>query len=181
MNKMQNFKIASVAALLGAWACSAQAGLDGSTVDVAAYYPSSSSIYQDGGVTTVGATVEYPYGTFPSYNGDISVDVTDTQMIISNPQGTSFLSAAFNGFILTVLSGPTITSATVDGSSAFDPTALTVVGGDEILVNFEGVTESGGDSVIDFTTAAASTPDGGLTVAMLGSVMAGLGLIRRKL
>src|ERR1700694_2258468 len=81
------------------------AGLIGSSVDVAAYYPNQSSVLVDGGVTVVGSGVEYPQGSFPSYSSSISIDLTDNQILISlNSLSTSFNPAAFNGFGITALS-----------------------------------------------------------------------------
>jgi len=83
MSKMHEIRIASVAVLFAAWSYSAQAQLDGSTINVSAYYPDTSSVYQNGGNTVVSGSTEYPTGSFPSYNPTWSVDVTDNQMIIT--------------------------------------------------------------------------------------------------
>ena len=177
---MKKMKISAVVAILAACACSAQAQLDGSTVNVSTYYPTSSSLWEAGPNVVVTGSTEYPTGSFPAYNAAFSVDVTDNQLIIINPDGTGYDSGSFNGFVLTIVSGPTITSATVDGSSAYAPVSLSVVGGDQIFVNNAGISAPGGEEIIDINTGSSSVPDGGLTIAMLGSAMTVLAFIRRK-
>ena len=185
MNRLNQIKIASVGAILAVGTCLAQAsgGLDGSLVNVSAYYPTTSSVYDAGGNTVVTGAVEYPTGSFPYYNPGWQVDITDTQIIISDAGGFGFpyAGAPFNGWVLTILSGPVITSAAVDPSSQFDPVGISIVGGNQLFLNYSGVGGEGVESsIIDINSGPVSTPDGGLTVAMLGAVMSGLALIRRK-
>jgi hypothetical protein len=176
MSKMLKTKIVSMTALLGAWTCSA-VGLDGSSVDLAAYYPDSSSVYEDGGVTTVSGSDVY---TFPSYAPGWTVAVTDNQLIVTAGYTSTFTPATFNGWVLTDLSGPGILSAVTDASSQFDPVGITIAGDDQLFLNYQDVPiVLGQTSVIDINSSSA--PDGGLTVAMLGSAMVGLGLIRQRL
>src|SRR4051812_43000451 len=114
----------------------AHASLIGATVDVSANYPTATSIFSDGGPATVSAAVEYPTGTFATYNSSFSVDVAGQSFTLSSPGGTSFTGASFNGFVLTVLSGPAILSATLDASSTPPgPVSITLVGNNRVEVN----------------------------------------------
>jgi hypothetical protein len=140
----------------------ATAGLIGATVDVGAYYPTSSSLFVDGGNQVVSSSIEYPSGSFAPFNGDVQIDVTDTQLILTcDSVCFPFGSADFNGYILKVVSGPAILSATVDGSSDFSPVGLSVVNGNEIDLNFEGVKapKSGVVSSIIDIDSAFPTPE----------------------
>jgi hypothetical protein len=164
--------------LLTACYGTAHAGLIGATVDVGAYDPTSSSLFKDGGITTVSGAIEYPSGSFAGYNSSWQIDITDTQLILTDAapsNGFPFASAAFNGFILTVLSGPTLVSASVDPSSAFSP-VISIVGGNELLLNYQGVTGSGAvSSIIDITTGASSVPEPATWLTVLTSGMGLLG------
>jgi hypothetical protein len=128
----------------------------------------------------VSAAVEYPAGSFPSYDPTLSIDITDTQLIITTPLGVSFTPASFNGFLLTIISGPSIVSAVADSSSQYKPVGISIVGGDQLYLNYEGVDFVGSSSSIIDINSGNSIPDGGLTLAMLGTAMTGLSLIRRK-
>ena len=48
MSNLHQLKIASVTALLAVWTGSTQAGLLGSSINVSAYYPDSSTLYKAG-------------------------------------------------------------------------------------------------------------------------------------
>jgi hypothetical protein len=136
-------------------ATAAYAQLTGATVNVSAYYPDSMSVYHDPGNVVVSAAVEYPSGSYPSYNPSWEVDVSADQLMIKDATSTGFpfQPADFNGFILEVLSGPTILSAAADPSSGFFPVSLSVVGGTKILANFQGVTGGPGalSSIVNIT------------------------------
>jgi hypothetical protein len=145
--------LTAIAAMLPA--ASLQAGLSGSTVEVSAYYPDSSTVFQAGGNVVVSGAIEYPTGSFPFYNPGWQVDVNDTQLLIEwNGGGEgSYGVASFNGWVLDVISGPTIVSATVNGASGFNPIGIQIVGGNQLFVNFSGVTYPlGTTSIIDITT-----------------------------
>jgi len=179
MNKTQKMAIAAAAVLLVAWTYSAQAGLDGATVNLSAYYPNSSSLFANGGNVVAPAT--YGTGFASSFSPGASAQVTDTQLIITqNLSATTYNPAAFDGWVLSIVSGATIVSASVDASSQVDPVSISIVGGDQLFLNYEGVTFPNGDSSIIDITTRASVPDGGLTLAMLGMAMTGLSFIRRK-
>ncbi len=72
------------AILFAALSSTAYAGLIGATVNVSANFPDPATVYADGGNQVVGAGVEYPAGIFAAYNSSWQVDITDTQMIVSN-------------------------------------------------------------------------------------------------
>jgi hypothetical protein len=155
----------------------AQAGLLGATVNVSGYYPDSDSLYLDPGDAVVSGAVEYPQGIYGSY-GSVAVDITDTQLIIDDQIGNAlpFADAEFNGFILRVLSGPQIATASVDPASNFSPVEVSVIDGD-LLLNFQGVSEKdspGRYSIINFTTVPEPGP--GL---LMGLGLVGLGLAGR--
>jgi hypothetical protein len=162
------------------------AGLLGSTVNVSAFFPDTSSLFSNGGDTTVSGAIEYPSGSFPTYNTTWQVDITDTQMIISDAGaqgGFPFGPATFNGFILTVLSGPVITSAVTDAASQFSPVDVTVVGGNEVEVNFEGVDASNATpltSIIDIETTSSVAVAEPTSLALIGVGLLGLGVLRRR-
>ena len=145
------FKIVSMAALAAVLiARSAQAGLFGSSVNISAYFPNTSTVFESGSNTTVSSAVEYPVDSFFHYDRFAQIDITDNQLIIKNTlnMDAPFNSATFNGWALTVLSGPTISSATLDPASQFTPVGITVVNGDQVFVNFEGLTQGAGTSAI---------------------------------
>jgi hypothetical protein len=157
---------------------SAQAGLNGDLVDVSAYYPDTSTLYSDGGVTTVGPSVEYPVGSFPAYQPTASVDLTNDQIIISGSFG-QFLSGTFNGFAIKVLSGSVITSDITDASSTLDPLSMTIVG-NTLWVNFEGIPTSGTTTgVIDVGTSSTAPEASTWAMMLAGFVSLGFAGYRK--
>jgi hypothetical protein len=182
--------LAAGIALLGQ-ALPVEAGLLGSTVDVSVLFPDQATLFLDAGNKVVGDQIEYPVGSFSSYNANLSVDITDTQIIVSlNGTDTLFSSATFNGLAITDLSG-SFASALGDGSSGFNPNNITIVG-NTLFLNFQGIpTSQAGDiSTIDIETAATTEPEPGttpttdvpepVTVALFGAGLVGLGLMRRR-
>src|SRR5438270_14098998 len=109
-------KIASLAAALAflGLCLPAHAGLIGSTVHVADYYPDLFSLIVDGGTTTVSNALEY------ADVHSFSVDITNNQLLIEwpGPGNVSFSGAAFNGLRFD-FTGVTITGATVNAGSTF--------------------------------------------------------------
>jgi hypothetical protein len=180
---MRNLQWFALALALLTGYSTARAGLIGATVDVGAYYPTSSSLYEDGGTTTVSGAIEYPQGTFADYNTSWQIDITDNQIIVTNAtaDGFPFGSATFNGFILTVLSGPTLVSASVDPSSAFSPFDISIVGGNQLLLNFQGVDAPNDviSSVINITSSG-SVPEPATWLTVLTCGMGLLGARRLK-
>jgi hypothetical protein len=138
----------AAAAVWMANASPARADLIGSTVDVAAFYPDTSTLFQDGGLKVVGPGIEYPTGTFSAYNPNISVDLSAAQIDISlNGTSTFFLNASFNGFIITDLSGIFL-SASIDAASGFSPVSIQI-SGNQLLLNYADLSASG-DSIMSY-------------------------------
>jgi hypothetical protein len=131
----------------------ANAQLTGSTVNVSCYFPNSLSLYDNGGNKVVSAAVEYPAGSFPIYNPAWAINVTDNQIVLNwtDPLPENFTFASFNGFILSVISGPVISGASVNPASGFSPFSLTVDGSNRVLVNYQNVNFSASSSIIDLT------------------------------
>jgi hypothetical protein len=160
------------------------AGLIDATVDVSANYPNVGTIYSDPGSRVVSNGIEYAAGSFANYNPTWQVDINDTQLILTNAEGGGFpfASASFNGFVLKVLNGPTILTATVDSSSGFSPISVSVVNGNEVDINYAGVTGSGTvvSSIIDFTFAPSVVPEPSSFVLVSLSAAMALGYAWRR-
>jgi hypothetical protein len=168
--------------VLLSWSGAADAGLLGATVNMSAYYPTAASLYDNGGNVVVSGGVEYPAGSFSLYNNSWQIDITDTQIIITDltSQGLPFSPATFNGWILHVVSGPDIVSATGDGASGFLPSAISVVNGD-LLLNFQGITgPAGSSSIINYSTEAVSVPEPA-SLAVFAFGLLALGQARRHM
>ena len=158
----------------------ASAGLLGATVNVSAYFPDAATLFYDPGNAVVGASVEYPQGSYPSYNDSWEVDVSDDRVKITDTLGVglSFAPAAFNGFILTVVSGPSIVSASIDAASTIVPVGVSVSGG-RLFMNFAGVSEQAfGSGIVTFVTGDVPVP-APATPALLGMGLVALGGRRR--
>jgi len=154
--RVQIAGIAAASLLIIFNAGEAKADLIGSSVDVTANFPSAMTIFADGGVKVVGSGVEYAVGSFAAYNPDFSIDLSGSQIIISNATGTTFSTAGFNGFVITDLSGAFQSVSANTALSNFLPVNLSV-SGNEIFVNYSGlVTPGQAVSVIDFTLARPS-------------------------
>lgn len=170
--------LAGAAAL--AVATPASAGLLGSTVNVSAYFPNDATVFEDPGDALVSGGVEYLSGSYPTYNSSWQVDVADTSINITDllSVGLPFTPAAFNGFVLTVVSGPAIASASINPASTIVPVSASVSGG-RLFINFSGVgAAAGGTAIVDFTTAGVPVP-APAALALFGLGLAALGLRRR--
>ena len=76
----------------------ASAGFMGFTIGVQTQYPTQGAVCCGSGVAVVGPGIEFPTGSFPSYNAHAFVDVSDLQIDYGQTAGTVYTSAAFNGF-----------------------------------------------------------------------------------
>jgi hypothetical protein len=113
------------------------------------------------------------------------VDVTDDQIILSNPlsSGGEFNPALFNGFILKVISGPAILTASLSGSSDFSPASITLLNGNEVQLNYAGVNIGNNpapQSVIVFTFAPNAVPEPSSLISGGIAGVLGLACIRRR-
>jgi hypothetical protein len=155
-------------ALFGAPSASQAATLTGATVDVEFFFPNLATSHCSLGSAVVGAGVEYPSecgGYAPN-----SIDVTATQVIFSSVIG--FSAGDFNGFVMSILSGPTVTSASYNAAlSTMSSTSLTF-DASSISFNFAGnIGQGGGTAVFDIGVAAVPLP------AALPLLAAGLGIL----
>lgn len=159
-------RFAVLAGLMSALA--AQAGMLGSTVSVDFFYPDTSVLYCGNGSAVVGAGVEYPSSC--SGFGPVKIDISDTQISVDTG-GIGWADASFNGFHLTVLSGPAISSASYAGGT-MGVTGLTLDSG-SLWVNFAG--QSGGEALIN--VSAVPEPE---TFALMCFGLAGVGAAMRR-
>lgn len=177
---MKGFGFAVSFLVAAALTTPAYGGLIGATVDIAADYPTLGTVLQDGGTHVVDGTVEWAAGSFgPSYSDTLSVQITASQIILSfNGSGASFTGASFNGLDIRTITG-IITSAVTDGSSGFDPVAITLSGAD-LYLNYQGVGVTAGQlSVIDYTGSAGSTPEPA-SYWLMGAGLIALAAARRR-
>jgi hypothetical protein len=143
-----------VAALL--LASSVNAALIGAEVNLSGYfYDDLNDLDADGGDVIVSNDLEYAEGFLPTYSQYWSADITDTQLFLNkSTQGYFVETPYFNGFILEIISGPKIVSATVDASSLFGPIDISIEeNGSRLLLNFSGVEHDlPGSSIINIST-----------------------------
>jgi hypothetical protein len=155
----------------------ANAGMLGQTVNFSTLYPDAGTVYANGGNAVVGAGVEFPAGFMPSYNSNLQVDITDTQVFFSFlNSGTGFDNTAFNGYQLTLLGGGTLFAALDTALTTLTPVSFSIVGGNALQVNMSGLNAPNAfDTVFNLRT------DGGTTVipvpGALVLALSGLGLL----
>lgn len=176
--------------LMALGAATTEAGLIGSSVDLSVHFPDRETVFAAGGTKIVGDGVEYP--ALLNFDGGalrIDVDVTDTQLIITNAGEDAHFDATFgpfNGFVLTIVSGPALLSATWNAALSdplFRPFEISVTPA-QLVLNFvdEDSTPrfgagmpAGTSSVIDI--AAVPEP---ATLTLVGSGVAALVARRMK-
>lgn len=132
--------------VLAGLACtlSAQGALLGSTVQVDFYAPDTSTFQCSSGSAVVGVPVEFPSGCGGYL--EVSISLSDHGMMVTNPIG--WAPGAFDGFHLSVLSGPAIVDAKYfDGTM---PVTSLTVDATGLWVNFAG--QGGGEAMIWIST-----------------------------
>lgn len=147
----------------------AQAGLVGSTVELKFYFPDLSSEYCSSGTAVVGAGVEFPAGC--SGYSPVSIDFSDSGFTVDTG-GTPWSAAAFNGFVVSVLSG-SVFDTVVWAGGTMTPDSATVNGSGAVVVDFADA--SGG--VANFRFTQVGGPDEGELPEPASLALVGLGLV----
>lgn len=177
------FATAAVALAAAALAPSAHAqSLVGSQVTAAGYCcsaPTPADQATNAATATVGAATEFPEGSFTSLSSGLStlpvaIDVGSNYIRLVYSAGGLANAGGFNGYVFTFDNAPTITRATLDPSSNYDPTVS--FAGNRIFLNEAGLTLSpGSTAMIDLTTCTPAPPvPEPATYAML---LGGLGVL----
>ncbi len=159
-----------LAAILLAIPTAANATLIGADVDVTFYYPDQASFYCSNGSATVGSGVEYASSC--SGFGPVAIDISDSIMSVDTG-GIGWDYSLFNGFLLTILSGPSILSASYTGGT-MAVTGLQLDSGN-LWLDFSG--QTGGIAYFSLETRAVPEPS---TIALIGLGLVGLGFINRR-
>lgn len=150
-------------------------GLLGSEVAAELLFPTIGDVFAGPIVKTVDDTVEFPSGTFDPLRG-FSIEVTDSQVIYTAGENTTYGVADFNGFGLTFTGAPTFTSVTLDASSTFSPTSF-VWNENSLDFNLSGLTVQPTDQIV-FNVNPIPEPSALLMIA--GGVGAAVALRLRK-
>jgi hypothetical protein len=154
--------------LLSAMTGTSQAALTGATVDVEFFFPNISTSFCSSGSAVVGAGVEYAAGC--SGFSPVSINITDTQVIVGH-SNFGFASGSFNGFVMSILSGPLISSLIYNaGLSTLGVTGTSFTG---TTMSFNFASQGSGTAVFDIGTGVSAVP----VPAALPLLGTGLGLL----
>ena len=162
MRFLKSFGLIAAAALIGS-SIPVHAGIIGASVDVKADFPTLGTVINDGGTKTVDASIEYPLGSFPSYNSDFrgKPHPTPRSSYRSTAPPPLFSQAHLMAFDMHVLYGVRSPLRWLTGASGFNPINISI-NGQHLLLNYQGVNVSAGasTSIIDVTgTGSSAVPE----------------------
>jgi hypothetical protein len=181
--KTRVLQIAALAIAL-TMAGGANASLLGRTVNFSTLFPNVGSVLATGGDQVVGGGIEYPEGFMPSYNSNLQVDITDTQVFFSYATGTTFQNPAFNGYQLTLLGGGTLSAQLDQALTTLAPVSFAIVNGNTLQVNMAGLFASGAFSTVFDLQATPGTTvipvPGALLLSLSGLAMLGAAVRRTR-